>query len=57
MENNLIIEEAGNVEICSADSNQKPQKAKIGFFEKYLTVWVLLCMITGGLIGLEIKLF
>ncbi len=23
----------------------------IGFFEKYLTIWVILCMITGVLIG------
>eukprot|EP01041_Mallomonas_annulata_P002487 gene2487-4840_t len=30
-------------EVDSADA--------IGFFEKYLTVWVLLCMIVGGLIG------
>ena len=27
-------------------------KANISFFDKYLTLWVLLCMITGGLIGM-----
>jgi len=27
------------------------KKSGIGFFEKYLTLWVLLCMITGILIG------
>ncbi len=29
----------------------KANKAKIGFFEKYLTVWVILCMVAGVLIG------
>ena len=32
------------------ESNSK-NEAKIGFFEKYLTVWVILCMVTGVLIG------
>ena len=27
------------------------KKTGIGFFEKYLTVWVMLCMVTGVLIG------
>lgn len=27
------------------------QKLQIGFFEKYLTVWVVLCMVAGVLIG------
>ncbi|RPJ08696.1 MAG: ACR3 family arsenite efflux transporter [Spirochaetaceae bacterium] len=27
------------------------KKAEIGFFEKYLTLWVILCMIAGVLIG------
>jgi len=30
---------------------EKAEKAEIGFFEKYLTVWVLLCMVAGVLIG------
>jgi arsenite transporter len=30
--------------------NEK-QKLQIGFFEKYLTVWVVLCMIAGVLVG------
>lgn len=30
---------------------EKPDGEGISFFEKYLTVWVLLCMIIGGLIG------
>ncbi len=30
---------------------EKTNKAAIGFFERYLTVWVLLCMVTGVLIG------
>ncbi|WP_138205004.1 ACR3 family arsenite efflux transporter [Haloimpatiens lingqiaonensis] len=29
----------------------KEQKSGIGFFEKYLTVWVILCMFAGVLIG------
>lgn len=29
----------------------KSKTAGIGFFEKYLSIWVLLCMITGVLIG------
>jgi len=29
----------------------------IGFFEKYLTVWVLLCMISGVLIGIYLPIF
>jgi len=31
--------------------NQENQDAGIGFFEKYLTVWVGLCMVAGILIG------
>lgn len=27
------------------------EKGSINFFQKYLTVWVILCMITGVLIG------
>ena len=30
---------------------EKTQKAGIGFFEKYLTIWVLLCMAVGVLVG------
>jgi len=30
---------------------QKSTNTGIGFFEKYLTVWVILCMVTGVLIG------
>lgn len=29
----------------------------IGFFEKYLTVWVLLCMVSGVLIGIYLPFF
>lgn len=29
----------------------KEKSAGIGFFEKYLTIWVLLCMAAGILIG------
>ena len=29
----------------------KKQTSGIGFFQKYLTVWVILCMATGVLIG------
>lgn len=29
----------------------KNKKSEIGFFEKYLTVWVILCMVLGILIG------
>ena len=32
-------------------SNTKKTSSGIGFFERYLTVWVLLCMVTGVLIG------
>jgi ACR3 family arsenite transporter len=31
--------------------NEKETSADIGFFERYLTVWVLLCMAVGVLIG------
>jgi arsenite transporter len=41
-----------------ACQGQKPEEQvaqaeapEMGFFEKYLSVWVLLCMIIGGLIG------
>ena len=30
---------------------EKSKAAGIGFFEKYLTVWVVLCMVVGVLIG------
>ena len=30
---------------------EESTKGRIGFFEKYLTVWVLLCMAVGVLIG------
>jgi len=30
---------------------EKSKNTGIGFFEKYLTVWVILCMVTGILIG------
>jgi len=30
---------------------KKSENTGISFFEKYLTVWVILCMITGVLIG------
>ena len=30
---------------------KKEQKLKISFFDKYLTVWVVLCMVAGVLIG------
>ncbi|MGE4485373.1 MAG: ACR3 family arsenite efflux transporter [Oscillospiraceae bacterium] len=30
---------------------EKSKNTGIGFFEKYLTVWVILCMVTGVLIG------
>lgn len=33
-----------------ADTGDKP-KTQISFFERYLTLWVLLCMIAGALIG------
>lgn len=29
----------------------KERNSGIGFFEKYLTVWVILCMFAGVLIG------
>ena len=29
----------------------KEKSLEIGFFQKYLTIWVALCMITGILIG------
>lgn len=30
---------------------RKKKESAIGFFEKYLTVWVIICMIIGVLIG------
>lgn len=36
-------------DVC--DSKTEPSSAGISFFEKYLTVWVFLCMAIGGLIG------
>src|ERR1035437_2484323 len=39
-------------EAVSAESlTQGPTKKKLGFFERYLTVWVALCMIVGVLLG------
>lgn len=35
-------------------SSAKKTKAGIGFFERYLTVWVLLCMTVGVLIGVYV---
>ncbi|MFA7019351.1 MAG: ACR3 family arsenite efflux transporter [Sphaerochaetaceae bacterium] len=35
-------------------SSAKNTKAGIGFFERYLTVWVLLCMTVGVLIGVYV---
>ena len=32
-------------------STEVTEKPAINFFEKYLTVWVLLCMAAGMLIG------
>lgn len=32
-------------------SNQKQKSGGIGFFERYLTIWVVLCMVAGVLIG------
>ena len=32
-------------------STEKDNSSGIGFFEKYLTVWVILCMVVGVLIG------
>lgn len=29
----------------------EPHDAEISFFEKYLSIWVLICMVTGSLIG------
>ena len=34
-----------------SSSSSSPSTSKISFFEKYLTIWVLLCMIIGSLIG------
>jgi len=34
--------------------NTKKADSSIGFFEKYLTLWVLLCMVVGVLIGVYI---
>uniref|UniRef100_UPI003743DF65 ACR3 family arsenite efflux transporter n=1 Tax=Methanimicrococcus blatticola TaxID=91560 RepID=UPI003743DF65 len=42
MENNVGIENS---------VKEKKEKAGIGFFEKYLTVWVLACMAVGILVG------
>ncbi len=35
----------------SAKANEINKNEGIGFFEKYLTVWVILCMVVGVLIG------
>jgi ACR3 family arsenite transporter len=35
----------------AASPGAKVEKRKIGFFERYLTVWVLLCIVAGTLIG------
>lgn len=32
-------------------SNKPPAKPPIGFFERYLTVWVALCIVAGVLAG------
>jgi ACR3 family arsenite transporter len=40
------------VAIEREDIMGKNDSAKIGFFEKYLTIWVVLCMVIGVLIGM-----
>ena len=37
------------MEECVMEQNKKQQG--IGFFEKYLTIWVVLCMVVGILVG------
>jgi ACR3 family arsenite transporter len=38
--------------LLGGDGDMKKSKnAGIGFFERYLTVWVILCMAAGVLIG------
>ena len=37
-----------NIDTVAAD---QPAPARIGFFERYLTVWVLLCIVVGTLLG------
>ena len=32
-------------------TNKSTEAAGIGFFERYLTIWVILCMVAGVLIG------
>ena len=33
------------------DTRSTPNKKQIGFFEKYLSLWVGLCMVVGVLLG------
>lgn len=41
----------GHEKLAERDQLVALKPAKIAFFEKYLSVWVLLCMVTGSLIG------
>ncbi|MDI2882342.1 ACR3 family arsenite efflux transporter [Clostridioides difficile] len=36
---------------ASVSANKKEQSGGLGFFEKYLTIWVALCIVVGVLIG------
>jgi arsenite transporter len=36
---------------CGSDSDTKDKDTGIGFFERWLTVWVFLCIGTGILLG------
>jgi ACR3 family arsenite transporter len=38
-------------EIVRRDRVMEKKSSGIGFFERYLTVWVILCMVAGVLIG------
>lgn len=37
--------------MAQGPSDSRPQPKRLGFFERYLTVWVLLCMVVGVLLG------
>lgn len=40
-----------------AEHKVEKKKAGLGFFEKYLTIWVILCIIAGIFIGQKFPAF
>lgn len=44
----ITLEVDGAETVEPSKDSLKNNEDKIGFFEKYLSVWVLICMVIGG---------